>query len=105
MNALDILKTEINDQERVMESMKKSLHRKIAKLNDEFKQLTFTQIQEKIGTINLFTTLIRETDIGLKVMKDNYKLFEEQQEKNKYNGIATEIEESGLLGGARYKWK
>lgn len=103
MNVLDILKTEINDHERLMENMKKSLHRKIAKLNDEFKQLTFTQIQEKIDTINRFTTTIRETDLELRVMKNNYKLFEEQQEKNKYNGIATEIGESGLLGGERYK--
>ena len=103
MKALDILKTEINDHERIMEDMKKNLHRKIAKLNDEFKQLTFTQIRDEMGTINLFTTIISETDLELRVMKNNYKLFEEQQEKNKYNGIATEIGESGLLGGERYK--
>ena len=103
MKALDILKTEINDHERIMENMKKNLHRKIAKLNDEFKQLTFTQIRDEMGTINLFTTIISETDLELRVMKNNYKLFEEQQEKNKYNGIATEIGESGLLGGERYK--
>ena len=103
MKALDILKAEINDHERLMEDMKKSLHRKISKLNDEFKQLTFTQIQEYMGDINLFTRLISETDLELRVMKNNYKLFEEQQEKNKYNGIATEIGESGLLGGERYK--
>lgn len=103
MKALDILKAEINDHERLMEGMKKSLHRKISKLNDEFKQLTFTQIQEYMGDINLFTRLIRDTDLELRVMKNNYKLFEEQQEKNKYNGIATEVGESGLLGGERYK--
>lgn len=103
MNALDILKTEINDHERLMEGMKKNLHEKIAKLNDKFKQLTFSQIQSEIGTINTVTTFIRETDIELRRMKYNYELFEEEQEKNKYNGIATEIEESRLLNGERYK--
>lgn len=103
MNALDILKTEINDHERVMAGMKKNLHEKIAKLNDEFKQLTFSQIQSEIGAINTVTTLIRETDIELRRMKYNYELFEEEQEKNKYNGIATEIGESRLLNGKRYK--
>lgn len=40
------------------------------------------------------------TDEFIQIMHEQ---AEEEQEKNKYNGIATEIEESGLLGGARYK--
>lgn len=60
---------------------------------DKF-QLCVVQGGEEIVTAEV------TTDEFIQIMHEQ---AEEEQEKNKYNGIATEIGESGLLGGARYK--